>query len=293
MLVITPTSTSSKERTTFAAPIIGGGDSKDDQKRKLFLAIFVPIAVLGLIIGVSITWLYLRAKHPKKDLRVHKTFVFRRSDDELIEKYIMKRRSLEIQPTDSVLFADKSLPITNIRPMSSIKTVPNSLPDVYSSPIYDMPTPNHIPTSFLPVSSNDADTNQPIHVKLGFVGNGSPPNSFYSSDTKTSSEIKQPYVGGIKVQDAADTNIIMNDSVDKVHKMDNQTSKPPSENGIVIHVDNTTGLTKMKPTSNGGIYQNEEPAVIVPEVENKRTSGAVNVLPGDSPDDYAALYIKL
>lgn len=265
----TTTSTTSTRSVGPTHALIVGGDSKDEQKKKVFLAIFVPLAVLGLIIALFITWLYLRTKAPKKHVLLHDNLnsKFRPREDELMEKYIMKRRSFEIKPTDSAVFGNRS------RPVTSISTVQNSLPDVYPSPVYDTPQQNYIPTSFFPPTVEDADTNQPIHVKLGYLGNGSPQHSSYSSGSKNNRVTKNP---------------LYNDQNDNNH-----TSKPPSENAVVMRVDNTVGVTALKSAPNGDVYQTEGPAVIVPEVERNRISGTAHVIPGDSPNDYAALYIKM
>lgn len=261
------------------ARIIGGA-SKDEQKIALFLAIFVPLAVLALVIALFMVWLCLRARAPRKHTIRNLNSILRPRAGQPEEKYVIKRRSLDIKPTDSVVYGHKSLPITNL------KTVPYSLPDVYTIP--DTEEPKYTTTSFRPPTIEDTNPNQPLHIKLGYLGNGSPPHSFYSSISKNSSEPRQTVLGGNLLQ-----NNIINSNANHVQQNDNQSFKSPSETGVIIHVDNTKGLTALKSTPNGGVYQADSPAVIVPEVESKGPSETAHVIPGDSPNDYSALYIKL
>ena len=232
--------------------------------------------------NVMLPFVFFRARAPRKRIIRHfnQNSILRPREGKPTEKYVITRRSFDIKPTDSVVFGHKSIPITNL------KTVPNSLPDVYTIP--DMEEPNYTTTLFRPATIGDTDPNQPLHIKLGYLGNGSPRQSFYSSISKNSSEPRQTILGGNLLK-----NNIKHNNVNHVQQNDNQSSKSPSETGVIIHVDNTKGFTSLKSTPNGGVYQADSPAVIVPDVDTKGPSESAHVIPGDSPNDYSALYIKL
>lgn len=166
---------------------------------------------------------------------------------------------------------------------------PNSYIDSYPSTVYASPTQNHFPTTFVP-SAVDEDTRLPIHVKMEYLRNENPLNSFGSGGSVNSSQIRQ----------TRSIDSVMhrsNDSPNLYMRNDNQTHnmsfKTPSEMGLVNHVDNTKGLNAARSREDGVIGPaTDGPAVIIPEVAMDRSSGTAHVIPGDTPDDYSALFIK-
>ena len=163
-------------------------------------------------------------------------------------------------------------------------TLPKSSINSHTSLVYDSPAQNRYPVSLVPPAVDEA-TRHPIHVKMEYLGNGSPQSSFMSSGNRNGSVIRQP-------------NNTHYDSPNYTTRLDNQTHDMSIELPTGMSLANQTDSIEAAsntttPRETGALRSGTDgPAIIVPEVSTNRTSGTAHVLPGDFPDDYIALFIK-
>ena len=155
-------------------------------------------------------------------------------------------------------------------------------PAAYRYP--DSQAVNHYPDFSLPPNVDEA-TRPPIHVKMEYLGNGSPQGSFLSSDTRN----------GHVVQTNTNSQY---DSPDSTPRIDNQNDdlhiELPTDTSVVNQSDGAEASPSAAAPKEPGALQSDldGPAVIVPEEITERITGTGDLLPGDTPDNYSALFIK-
>ena len=202
-------------------------------------------------------------------------------------KYI-KKGSFVIKPTNFVVSRGRNLPGMRYLtlPKSSIYSQPSLVLDSPAANRYpDSPAANYYPDFSLPPNIDEA-TRPPIHVKMEYLGDGSPQGSFLSGDTRNGHVVRQT------------NNNSQYDSSNSTPRVDNQNDdlhiELPTDTTLVNQSNGAEASSNAAAPKEPGALQSDldGPAVIVPEEITERTSGTGHLSPGDPPDDYSALFIK-
>ena len=168
-----------------------------------------------------------RTRVPKKHSLIKVGRLNSPLEDRLMDKYI-KRKSFEVKPWGSLVCGKKKIPV------SSIKAVPNSFHNAYSSPVYNHTEQNFIPSTFLPLSQETVES-KPIHVKLGYL-NGDL-SALANTGENEEPDIKMGdtlYNGFLNTIDTP-----RSDNIEQENHSDEGSSEQSTEKGVIIHVDNT------------------------------------------------------